>query len=188
MIKLESKSVSVMLSLTAFGLVIGSIVSFFKLPVFLDTIGIMLVTLILGWRYGLVSALITSLISFFLVSPYVPFYIGTMIGLVWFTDYANKKGMFKTFPKTILAGVIHGLIGAVLSIPVTYYLFDGFTATGNDAIVAFFNTRGVSLLVSVIVSLGSFAILDRVLTAIFCSTVLKAIPKKFLERLNSDEK
>jgi len=175
------KKLSVALSLTALGLGIGAIVSFLKLPVFLDTIGVMMCTLLLGWRYGLLSAVVTSLFGFFFVSPVIPFFFATMLGLVFFTELCYKWGYYGTFGKTLLAGIGHGIVGTTLSLPVTYLLFGGFTSSGNDLIVSFFVSQGYSILWSVLISLTSFAILDRILTCFFCTSVMKAIPKRFLK-------
>jgi len=177
--KLEPKKLSISLSLTALGLIIGSIVSLLKLPIFLDTIGIMLATLLLGWRYGVLCSVFTAVFAFFLVSPYVPFFILTMLGTVAFTEYARSKNMYSKIPSAIIVGVVHGVIGTLLSVPVTYFVFDGFTSTGNDVIVAYLNSLNINLFLSVFISLLIFAIIDRVLTCIFSHVVLRALPKSF---------
>jgi energy-coupling factor transport system substrate-specific component len=173
------KQVYITLSLTALGLVLGSIVSFLKLPIYLDTLGIMLATLLLGWRYGILCAVLTAALAFFIVSPYVPFYFPTMLGVVFVTEWMYKQGMYATLPKTTIAGIIHGIVGTAISAPITYFLFDGFTSSGNDVIVSFFQTQGINLFVSIVLSLTIFAIIDRVLTAWFSFSISKALPKKF---------
>ncbi len=180
--KINVKKLSITLSLTALGIAIGSIVAFLKLPIFLDTIGIMICTLILGWRYGILCSIFTAALAFFVVSPFVPFYIGTMLGLVAFTEWARRLNWYSTFLKSSWSGVIHGIIGTVLSAPVTYFLFDGFTASGNDVIVAFFVSNGTGVFMSVVISLTIFAIIDRVLTCWFSFSVLKMFPRNFMQK------
>ena len=177
---MNGKKLSVTLSLTALGLAIGALASFMKLPIYLDTIGIMLTTLLLGWRYGLLCSALTAGIAFFIVSAFVPFYIGTMIGVVLITEWLRNKGMYSSNLKTIVSGVIHGLVGTILSAPVTYFLFDGFTSSGNDVIVAFLNSNGTNLALSVIISLSIFAVIDRILTCLFCRLVYGSFPKSFI--------
>ncbi|MBK7957237.1 MAG: hypothetical protein IPK03_03465 [Bacteroidetes bacterium] len=64
----DLKKISITFSLTALGLALGSIVSFLKLPIFLDTIGIMLCTLLLGWEYGILASILTAIIAFSYIS------------------------------------------------------------------------------------------------------------------------
>ena len=180
MLNVDLKKLSIALSLVALGLVIGSIVSFLKLPVYLDTIGVMLATLLLGWRWGVFCSFVNSGIAFFIVSPYIPAYTGTMLGLVLFTEICRKYNLYSSIPRSIFSGLIHGIVGTVLSAPVTYFLFGGFTASGNDMIVSYFMSKGISTFMSVVVSLTIFAIIDRVVTCVFCFSVLHALPSSFI--------
>jgi hypothetical protein len=49
--------------------------------------------------------------------------------------------MYRTYGKSIIAGVGHGIVAAAISTPITYFLFNGFTGDGNDIIVAFFHSQ-----------------------------------------------
>jgi len=180
--KIDVKKLSITLSLTALGIAIGSIVAFLKLPIFLDTIGIMICTLILGWRYGILCSIFTATLAFFLVSPYVPFYFLTMLGLVFVTEWARKLNWYSTLLRSTGAGIIHGVAGTILSAPITYFLFDGFTASGNDLIVAYFVSKGFAVFMSVVISLTIFAIIDRVLTCWFSYSILKMLPRSFMTK------
>lgn len=181
-VPIDLKKLSIVLSLIALNTVIGSLVAFLKLPIYLDTIGTMMATLLLGWRWGVVSALLSAAAGFFLVSPFVPFFTGTLLGVVLVTEVARRYNMYATVPRTALTGVVHGVVGTVLSAPVTYYLFDGFTLSGNDAVVAYFVSIGVTLFWAVVLALIIFAVIDRVLTSLFCFSALRALPRSFVER------
>jgi energy-coupling factor transport system substrate-specific component len=176
------KHVYITLSLTAVGLVLGSIVSFLKLPIYLDTLGIMLTTLLLGWRYGVLCSALTAAIGFFVVSPYLPFYFPVMLGVVFVTEWTYRRNIYGTLPKTIVSGIIHGTIATAIAAPTTYFLFHGFTSSGNDVIVALFYSKGMSLLIAVLISHFVFTTIDRVITAIFASSIGKALPLSFFHR------
>jgi len=180
--KLELKKVYITLSLAALGLALGSIVSFLKLPVYLDVLGIMLTTLLLGWRYGSLCAVITAAVAFFVVSPYIPFYLPAMLGVVFLTEFLVKKRMYSNFLRSVFAGVLHGIVGTIISAPITYFVFNGFTSSGNDVIVAFFAAHGISLFAAVICSLLIFAVIDRILTCLLCISIAKALPLTFYKK------
>src|SRR5215203_1106814 len=87
---LNYKKVSIAVSLAAFNLIIGGIVSFFKLPVYLDTIGMVVSTVILGWPYGLLCGAITLIGGFFVINPYYPFYVMNVFGIVAVTEWCRR--------------------------------------------------------------------------------------------------
>ena len=180
--KLELKKVYITLSLAALGLALGSIVSFLKLPVYLDTLGIMLATLLLDWRYGTLCAVITAGAAFFVVSPFIPFYLPAMLVVVFLTEFLARRGFYSNFLKSTWAGVLHGIFGTLVSAPITYFVFNGFTSSGNDVIVAFFSSHGTSLFMAIIFSLLIFAVIDRIVTCLLCVSIIKALPQSFFKK------
>jgi len=148
----DYKKISIALSLAAFNIIIGSIVSFFKLPIYLDTIGMVVSTVILGWRYGLFCGVVTLIGGFFFINPYFPFYVMNMISIVVVTELLRKFNMFANIFKAIVSGLLIAVMGAIVSAPVTAYLFEGSTLSGNDAITAYFVSTGNNILNSVLFS------------------------------------
>jgi energy-coupling factor transport system substrate-specific component len=180
--QLELKKVYITLSLAALGLALGSIVSFLKLPIYLDTLGIMLATLLLDWRYGTLCAIITAGAAFFVVSPFIPFYLPAMLVVVFLTEFLARRGMYNSFIKSVWSGTLHGIAGTLISAPITYFVFNGFTSSGNDIIVALFISHGASLFLSIIFSLLIFAVIDRILTCLLCTSITKALPRNFFKK------
>ena len=68
---------SIALALAAINLTIGGIVSWLKLPIYLDTIGLIISTVLLGWRFGLMTGIVTVGVGFFIINPYLPAYSAT---------------------------------------------------------------------------------------------------------------
>lgn len=177
-------NLSVALSLAALNLIIGSLVSFFKLPIYLDSIGIIVATLLLGWQYGIVCAIFTVGIGFFIINPYLPAYFATALGIILAIHFLRKLNLFSSYLKTVVAGLIIAIISAILSAPVTAYLFGGITLSGNDAITAYFVSIGNGILQSVIFSGLSSEPVDKVIVCLISYQILKSMPKSFIEHNN----
>ncbi len=181
---MNKKNFSVLLSLAALNLIIGSIVSFFKLPIYLDSIGIVLSTILLGWRYGLLCSIITVLGGFLLINPYLPFYTLTSFAIVFTINILRKWNFLSNFAKVIISGIIVAIVSAVVSAPVTTYLFEGSTLSGNDAITAYFISTGKTILNSVILSGISSELVDKIAVLLISFLILKSIPINFFTKNN----
>ena len=179
---INHKKLSVCLSLAAFNLIIGAIVSFFKLPIYLDSIGIVTSTVLLGWRYGIVCSLVTVSAGFFLINPYLPFYTLTSLGIVTISHFARKFNFFSQPVKIIIVGLVLAVVAAILSAPITTYLFEGSTLSGSDAITACFISVGKNIFSSVLLSGFSSEPVDKIIVALISFFILKSLPKSFVEK------
>ncbi len=170
---------SIALALAAVSLTIGGIVSWLKLPIYLDTIGIILSTVLLGWRFGLLTGAVTVGVGFVLINPYLPAYSATLIAIVATAEVLAKKNMFRSVGWSIVAGVVLAIVAAVVSAPVTAFLFGGVTASGADLLTALRRQTGQTILQSVILSGISSELVDKVLVSIAVCLVLRALPRRF---------
>ena len=170
---------SIALALAAINLTIGGIVSLLKLPIYLDTIGLILSTVLLGWRFGLLTGLVTVGIGFFLINPYLPAYSATLIAIIVSAEALATNKMFRSVGWSVLAGVVLAIVAAVVSAPVTAYMFGGVTASGADLLTALLRQTGQTILQSVILSGISSELVDKVLVSIAVCLVLRALPRRF---------
>ncbi len=172
---------SIALALAAINLTIGGIVSWLKLPIYLDSIGLILSTVLLGWRYGLLTGSITVGVGFLIINPYLPAYSATLIALVITCELLTKKQMFRNIRSSVIAGIILALVAAIVSAPVTAYLFGGVTASGVDLLTALIRQTGQNILNSVILSGISSEIVDKILVSISACLILRSLPRRFFK-------
>ncbi|MFG1690549.1 hypothetical protein ACGF5M_00090 [Gemmatimonadota bacterium] len=170
---------SIAIALAALNLTIGGVVSWLKLPIYLDSIGLVLSTVLLGWRYGLLTGVITVSIGFLLINPYLPAYTLTLFSLVATTELLARRKAFRSIPTSIAAGLLLALVAATVSAPVTTYLFGGVTASGVDLITVALRQTGRTLLDSVLLSGISSELLDKTLVSMFSCIILKSLPARF---------
>ena len=157
---------------------VGQLVSLLKLPVFMDSIGTVMVGILAGpWAAGL-TGLVTNLLWGLMASPVaaafspVAFAIGVTAGL------CARFGLFRTWWTAIIAGVIITSLNAVVAVPIRLYMFGGITGSGADFITAYMLALGRDLFGSVVVSVFTANLVDKVATALLCRGIARALPRK----------
>jgi energy-coupling factor transport system substrate-specific component len=179
---------TVTLALIAFAIVlnmaIGQLVSLLKLPIFLDSIGTILVGILAGPLAGGLTGLLTNLIWGLISSPVAAAFapVAMVIGIV--AGLCAKYGLFRTWWQAIIAGVIITIFNAIAAVPIRLYMFGGITGSGADFMTAYMLALGKDLFGSVVVTVFTSNLLDKVVTALLAWTIVKALPERTVSRLS----
>lgn len=177
----------------------GTLIYLLKLPIYLDSAGIMLAAILLpGSRANamLVSAIV-AVVSFIvfgvLVSPFQPWFIGTGIagGLYGslvvrgrVTDLIDGTATTRRFVgKLLLFGIGWGIVAAAVSAPVVVYLFGGVTGAGSTLILAFLVKAGNQLLKAALLTGFSADPIDKTLSLLLAIMIARYTPPAFRELL-----
>jgi len=159
-------------------IVVGQLVSLLKLPIFLDSIGTVLVGIFAGpWAGGL-AGLLTNLIWGLISSPVaaafapVAMVIGIMAGL------CANYGLFRNWWLAIVAGLIITVFNAVVAVPIRLYMFGGITGSGADFVTAYMLALGKDLFGSVVVTVFTSNVIDKVVTALLAWGILTILPER----------
>jgi energy-coupling factor transport system substrate-specific component len=160
--------------------VANSIVEMLKLPIFLNNIGTVLNSIVLGPVWGIVTALMTNTILGLVVRwTYVPFaLVGAIVAYLAYFFF--KKGWYKKIWKVIAAGAITGAVGAVVATLISVYVFGGFSGHANDVITAGLIAAGQQILSATFIANLPTTIIDKVLTFWIVYMILKIFPVRFL--------
>jgi energy-coupling factor transport system substrate-specific component len=177
---------------------IGTIVYLIKLPIFLDSIGTILVALLLAplrmpaflcaWAAGWVSLAVSGLIN-----PFLPWFALTDVAIaavaailvVGAADIFRKNPLRSvTFAtQVVLCGVVLGVVSAVVSAPVVVYLFGGVTGSGSAFVVAFFLKTGQHLMSAAMLSGLANDPPDKILQVLIAALLYRATPSDFIALL-----
>ena len=162
----------------------GQIALLLKLPLYLDAIG----TIVVGALCGVVPGIIVGLVSNVLNSisdPITLFYaiLNILFGIA--AAYLSKKGVFKSFGKTLLSSLLFALIGGGLGSLMTWVLYGFDFGTGTSSIFAIplHETLGLPKFLSQFIAEFGMDVFDKVLTVIAAFGILQAIPTRFLAKL-----
>lgn len=162
---------------------IGTIVHLLKLPVFVDAVGTILVTLLIGIRWGAVTGVLSFLIGGMIVNPVMPYFIATQAIIAIIAGLFAARGWFRSIPRTILTGVCVGIAAAIVSAPVIIKLFGGITGSGSGFITAFLLASGKKIVESVILTGISCEPVDKTIQCLLAFWFIRTLPLRFRERL-----
>lgn len=166
----------------AINLVIGRLVAELSLPIYLDTLGTMLVAVLAGLPGGIlvgtVSQLLSGMLSGYQWVAFMP--IQWLIALL--AAAAAGQGGFATPWRSGLWGAACGLACGLASAVISYILFRGVTAGGVTAISALLRTLDVPLPVAVTAASVSTDMLDKAAAFIVVGALLRALPRRVLGR------
>ncbi|MEW6084423.1 MAG: ECF transporter S component [Chloroflexota bacterium] len=171
----------------AINIAIGQIVVTLKLPVYLDSIGTVLVAVICGPWAGALTGTLSNVIWGLTIDPNafpwfpVAFFIGLVSGLM-----ANA-GWFKSWWKVAVTGFAVALTAAVVSTPIAVYLYGGITASGSSFITAYLLQTGQGVVQAVMSTGFLVEPVDKITTAMLAFAIIQGLSQRFVARFPRPE-
>lgn len=160
----------------------GQLASLLKLPIYLDSIGTVLVGALCGGLPGALVGAVANVINS-ITNPTTMAYalISVAIGLLagWF----SRAGMFLKFWKAMITVIPFALVGGAGGALITIWLFGGLTPSGNGVITAALHALGIDLNVAVFIAGVPFDLLDKFLTVVVVFLILRRVPRRLLTKL-----
>ncbi|HXF37566.1 MAG TPA: ECF transporter S component, partial [Actinomycetota bacterium] len=154
-----------------------------RLPLYLDSIGTVVVGVLCGPVAGAVTGIAANLIWGLTIGPtsIIPFavvagVIGLLAGLFGRRRIFSARGRARSWGLVAVAGVVTGVVAAVLSAPIAYVLFTGVTGSGTDALVAFFRGTLDNALAATFAQGIVSDPLDKLVTFLVAYAILLAVP------------
>ena len=164
---------------------IGAIIKALNVPLYLDSIGTILATILIGWRAGSIVGVLGFALTSIFINPLAIYFCGTQIVIALFTHIVSKIGGFKNSVLTVLTGIGLGVVSAIVSAPIIILVFQGATGNGSALITSFFVKTGHQIIQSVFLSGFSIEPLDKCLQCLLAFFVLKSMPQSLLGRFNT---
>ncbi|RCW81745.1 ECF transporter S component [Paracoccus lutimaris] len=162
----------------ALNMALGQLVSLLKLPVFLDSLGTMLVAVLCGPWIGGLTGLVTNLLWGLIQGPTVAFFapVAAVIGIV--AGLLARAGLFRTPIGAAASGAIIAVTLAFIAVPIRIYLFGGVTGSGADFLIAYLTKVGQDLVGSVIVTVITANLADKIVTALLVWGIIRGLPQR----------
>ena len=143
-----ARSVTLIVITIAVNIVLGHFVqNTLQWPLFLDSIGTILVGALLGPLAGAATGVATNIVwGEWLGSQSALPYAITAAFIGWAAGYAVSRGAFERLWTVILSGLLVGVGAALISAPITAYVFGGITGAGTDYLNAYLATTSSNVL------------------------------------------
>lgn len=171
----------------AINVVMGQIVFLLKLPVYLDSIGTMLVAVLCGPWAGALTGTLTNLIWGLVIDPNaLPWFpVALFIGFV--TGWCAVAGLFKSLWKVIVTGFLVALTAALASTPIAVYLYGGISASGSSLITAYLIQTGRDMVSAVLSTNFLVEPVDKITTALVAFAIIQGLSMRYLARFPRPE-
>lgn len=171
----------------AINLTIGQIVLVLKLPVYLDSIGTVLVGVICGPWAGALTGALSNIIAGIILDPgWLPWFpVAAVIGAT--AGVMANIGYFKNWWKVIVTGFMIAIMATIVGTPISIAIFGGISASGSSIITAFLLETGRSLLASVLTTNFIAEPLDKIATSLLAFAIIDGLSSRYLVRFPRGE-
>ena len=170
----------------AINIVIGQVVIWLRLPVYLDSIGTVFVGVLCGpWAGALTGALSNTVAGIIFDPgwwPWIP--VAATIGLT--AGLCANVGFFKTWWKVVVTGFLIALAATIVGSPIAV-LLGGISASGSSIITAFLLQTGKGILESVLTTNFLVEPIDKISTSLLAFAILDGLSARFLARFPHGE-
>ena len=167
----------------AVNLVIGQIVAALLLPIYLDSVGTILVAALVGPKAAIAAGLVSQILSAAISGNFswLPFAVVQVV-IALYAAAAARLGLFRRLATAVPAGLGLGFVAASCSAPISYFIFGGVTAGGVTMVTTLLRALGAPL--GVAVASASFAtdLLDKAVACALVSAILRSLPRTLAAR------
>ncbi|HJX79399.1 ECF transporter S component [Glutamicibacter sp.] len=161
----------------ALNIILGQFVGSVMVPLYLDSIGTVLVGFLAGRRAGAATGVLSTLIWSLFAPTVLPFAAGAaLVGFLAGT--AARFGALRRPYLAPVAGVVAGVLVGVVSAPVAAFVFGGTSGVGTGAVVAAFRSMGDSLLSAVTKQALISDPGDKAIVFLIAALLVYALPKR----------
>jgi len=167
--------------------VVGQIVVYLHLPVYLDSIGTVLVGIVCGPWAGALTGLLSNVIWGIAIDPNALPWFPVAVAIGFVAGLCANGGLFKVWWKVIISGFLIAITAAVVSTPIAVYLYGGITASGSSFITAFLLETGKGIVTAVLSTNFIVEPIDKIATALLAFAIVKGLSTRYLSRFPRPE-
>ncbi|HFK8771542.1 TPA: ECF transporter S component [Streptococcus agalactiae] len=175
MTKSPARLISFISIAIAINLVEANLALFLRLPIYLDTIGTLLIAVILGPWYAASTAFLSALINWMTTDIFSLYYSPVAIVVAIITGILIKRNCK---PSSLLwKSLIISLPGTIIASVITVILFKGITSSGSSIIAQFLHGIGLDMTSSLILVQVGTDYMDRLISLILVFSTITLLKK-----------
>ncbi|HGD2921855.1 TPA: ECF transporter S component [Streptococcus agalactiae] len=175
MTKSPARLISFISIAIAINLIGANLALFLRLPIYLDTIGTLLIAVILGPWYAASTAFLSALINWMTTDIFSLYYSPVAIVVAIITGILIKRNCK---PSSLLwKSLIISLPGTIIASVITVILFKGITSSGSSIIAQFLRGIGLDMTSSLILVQVGTDYIDRLISLILVFSTITLLKK-----------
>lgn len=175
MTKSPARLISFISIAIAINLIGANLALFLRLPIYLDTIGTLLIAVILGPWYAASTAFLSALINWMTTDIFSLYYSPVAIVVAIITGILIKRNCK---PSSLLwKSLIISLPGTIIASVITVILFKGITSSGSSIIAQFLHGIGLDMTSSLILVQVGTDYMDRLISLILVFSTITLLKK-----------
>ncbi|MDQ6828066.1 MAG: ECF transporter S component [Gemmatimonadota bacterium] len=169
----------------AINLALGAIVATLKLPVYLDSVGTILVGALAGPVAGIVTGIASNCVLGLLSQPFFFAFIPVAMVIGGVAGVAGRMGAFRSIAGAIPTGIVIGILAGSTSVPIVILVFGGATPSGTGIITVILRAMHVPLAMAATVASVGVDIVDKTLCSVLVAVVLTRLPSRLSARFSA---
>ncbi|MFD5599080.1 histidine kinase [Leucobacter sp. NPDC058333] len=170
--------VAIALNITV-GQIIGTLT---PLPLYLDSLGSVIVGVLAGPAAGALTGVLGNLIWGVTINPTVIAFTAGAAFVGAAAGWAARIGAFRAAWWAVLAGAVAGIPGGALGAPVAAFVYGGGLGVGTGGIVATLQAAGLEMLNATTVQSLASDTADKAIIFLLAFLVLRTLPKRIVSR------
>lgn len=180
--KLPARTIALIPVAIVLNIVIGQVVGSIGIPLYMDSIGTVLIAALAGPMAGLATGAVSSVVWSLMTPAALPFAaVSAVVGLL--AGLAFRWGALNKIWKLAVSGIVIGIIAGMLAAPVAAFVYGGTAGVGTGALVSMFRELGNSLIASVTFQSFISDPVDKLVVMVIVFLAVKALPKRTFDSL-----
>lgn len=163
--------------------VIGAFIALtLRLPIYLDSIGTILIACILGPRYAVLTGVLGSLASGITFDIYSIFFMPVQISTGIISGIMFKKDLLKR-GKILLGVMAFSVPTSIISAIIAAFVFGGVTSSGSSYIVQMLSAFGVNKVAGVFLTQVLTDYIDKFIAVLVVNYSVSLVPNNIISKL-----
>lgn len=172
----------------AINLVCGQIALQLKLPLYLDAIGTVILSAIMGPWIGAISGILSSFITALISGNLLDTLFGVCnVATALIVGFMARYGKFSKIPHLVIATILVSFANAALGTPLGVIVYGGIQGSGVDVAVAALLALGQDLMSSRFWASLPTNLIDKGIAIVIAWVILKRLPEN-LKSMNGSKK
>jgi energy-coupling factor transport system substrate-specific component len=176
--RLTALALALIPSAIAVNIVLGQAAIWLNLPLYLDSIGTVLVAAMAGPAPAVAAGVLSNVVWGLTLAPVSAAFAATAGAIGALAGCAARAGAFERVYSIPFVGLAVGVIAALVSAPITAFVFEGVTGGSATSIVSAFQAMGHSLLGSTTIQGLLLDPLDKAIAFTTAAALFMSLPAR----------